>query len=102
PARAAVQMGVSFRSKSGNYCRTFQLPERVAGLACLQDDEWRIEVLASTPGAQEGRSEYRAAGSALPPSVLRAVDESISGEPLDDNGEARAKAAKWRTQKEQR
>ncbi|HEX4674962.1 MAG TPA: hypothetical protein VH209_06505, partial [Steroidobacteraceae bacterium] len=47
-----VQIGVSFKSKAGDYCRTFTVHESttLAGLACRQHDDWRVQVLAqSTP-----------------------------------------------------
>src|SRR5262249_55029750 len=46
--QSPVQIGVSFRSKGGNYCRTFQLRENnnLSGLACRDQDTWRLEALA--------------------------------------------------------
>src|SRR5262249_31235788 len=40
PADAPVQIGVSFRSHGGDYCRTFVLREKnaIAGLACHERD----------------------------------------------------------------
>lgn len=93
----AVQIGVSFVSKGGDYCRTFRLRAAtgVAGLACQQDAQWKLEVLtraAATPAVPQ----YRQAGSALPPAVLQAVSDSIAGEPLDAAAETRARARAWR------
>jgi hypothetical protein len=99
PAQSPVQIGVSFRSKDGNYCRTFQLREHtnLAGLACRDQDKWKLEALAqgeaSPPGAHP---EFRPAGSALPPSIAQAVDQAIDGEPLDAAAEAHAKTNQWR------
>ena len=94
---AAVQIGVSFRSKSGLYCRTFQLRERanLAGLACRQQSQWQLEVLGNGSTAHAGQPEYQPAASALPPEVVQAVDRVIDGEPLDAEGEAHAKQRGW-------
>jgi hypothetical protein len=93
-----VQIGVSFLSKGGDYCRTFQLREApgVAGLACQRDAQWKLEVLTHPP-ANAASPQYRQAASALAPAVLQAVSDSIAGEPLDAAAEDRARAKAWRT-----
>jgi anti-sigma-K factor RskA len=95
---APVHIGVSFRSKSGNYCRTFQLREAtaLAGLACREENKWRVEILARADASLAGNPEYRPAGSALPSSVILAVNETIAGDPLDANAEADARKRQWR------
>jgi hypothetical protein len=98
PAQAPVQIGVSFRSKGGNYCRTFQLHEHasLAGLACRGQDKWKLEALAQSEASPGAHSDFRPAGSALPPSIAQAVDQAIDGEPLDAQAEARARTNQWR------
>jgi hypothetical protein len=98
-ARSAVQIGVSFHAKDGSYCRTFQLHggNTIAGMACRQQTKWSVEVLARGETAQSGSAEFRPAASSLPPAIAQAVDQAIDGEPLDANGEARAKAEQWQT-----
>jgi hypothetical protein len=98
PQQAAVQIGVSFRSKGGTYCRTFQLRERtnLAGLACRDQDQWRLEALAQGAASAGAHSDFRPAGSALPPSIVQAVDQAIEGEPLDAEAEAHARTNQWR------
>jgi hypothetical protein len=93
---ARVQIGVSFRAKDGNYCRTFMLYDgsALAGLACRDRQAWRLQVLAASPAPNTG--EYRAAASSLPASIARTLDEMIAGEPLDSSAEAAARAAGWR------
>ena len=106
---APVKIGVSFKSKTGDYCRTFTMHESatLAGLACRDHDDWRVQMLAQTPqGSSEGTSTngstgngsagYRQAGSETPRSVLQAVEESIAGDPLDAHAEAVARDAHWR------
>jgi anti-sigma factor RsiW len=103
-ADSAVRIGVSFRSKGGSYCRTFQLREtaNLAGLACREGDQWRLDVLARGEPSQDGgtgndaHSGYRPAGSALPSSIVQAVDQAIDGEPLDAAAEGHAKMNQWR------
>ena len=92
-----VQIGVSFKSKAGDYCRTFTVHESttLAGLACRQHDDWRVQILAqSTPPAQGGGA-YRQAGSEIPKSVLQSVDDNIAGDPLDAHAEAAARDKNW-------
>jgi hypothetical protein len=99
PAQTPVRIGVSFRSKGGNYCRTFQLRENanLAGLACRDQDTWRLEALAQGEASPRGtQPEFRPAGSALPPSIAQAVDQAIEGEPLDAAAEAQARTSQWR------
>ncbi|MDB6162212.1 MAG: hypothetical protein JWO04_5918 [Gammaproteobacteria bacterium] len=98
PAQTPVQIGVSFRSKDGNYCRTFQLREHtsLAGLACRDQDKWRLEALAQGEGSPGAHSDFRPAGSALPPAIAQAVDQEIDGEPLNAEAEARARTNQWR------
>jgi hypothetical protein len=93
-----VQIGVSFRSRQGSYCRTFQLRDAfaTAGLACHGDAAWKVQVLAREAASATAHSEYRQAASALPPVVLEAVQEAIAGEPLDAGAEALARTGGWR------
>jgi hypothetical protein len=97
PPGAPVAIGVSFRARSGGYCRTFLLREAqpLAGLACRAGPAWQVVALAQSelPGTGSG---YRQAGSALPPAVSRTLDELILGEPLDAAGETTARAAGWK------
>jgi len=97
PAQAPVRIGVSFRSKGGNYCRTFQVRENtsLAGLACRDQDKWRLEALAQSEASPGAHSEFRPAGSALPPAIAQAVDQAIDGDPLDAQAEARARTDQW-------
>jgi hypothetical protein len=94
---APVQIGTSFKSKDGAYCRTFVLHEGdpVGGLACRAGDAWNVHTLAraeTTPGSDGG---YRPAGSDMPAAVRDAVEAQIVGDPLDSDGEAQAKNSGW-------
>jgi hypothetical protein len=96
-ASAATQIGFSFRSKRGDYCRTFLLRDATgaAGLACRQNNQWAVQILAHADAPMQPPGQYRQAASSVPPAVLRAVDDSIAGEPLDAAAETQARAAGW-------
>jgi hypothetical protein len=98
PATAPVQIGTSFKSKDGTYCRTFVLHEAdsLGGVACRAGNEWNVNALAraeTTPGADGG---YRPAGSEMPAAVRDAVEAQIVGDPLDSSAEAQAKNSGWK------
>jgi anti-sigma factor RsiW len=95
---SAVQIGVSFLAKSGDYCRAFALSGAVSpsGLACRHGEEWRVEVLTQSPDGAAGDSEYRTAGSAMSGTVLAYVERQIAGEPLDQAGEKAARQRGWK------
>jgi hypothetical protein len=97
PAAGAVRVGVSFRSKSGQYCRTFawQQTTALAGLACRAADGWEVSVLARTQSPLTDSGSYRQAASSMPPAVIAAVGDLIAGEPLDAQSEAAARAKHW-------
>jgi hypothetical protein len=96
---SAVQIGVSFLAKSGEYCRTFALAGAVspAGLACRHGEEWRVLALTEGPGRAAGDSDYRTAGSAMSASILKMVEGQIAGEPLDQAGERAARQRDWKS-----
>lgn len=93
-----VILGISFRSASGEYCRTF-ISRRgsgaLAGMACRQDSAWRIDALQSLPFVPGNPSGYRQAAAQWPPLVLRAAEDSMAGDPLDADGEAAARDNGW-------
>lgn len=98
-ATAPLRVGLSFLTKTGNYCRTFALAgtgdrQKLAGLACKDGANWKIPVLADAPAATD--AEYHMAASALPDAVLRAVDDNIAGNPLDAAAERVARDKGWR------
>jgi hypothetical protein len=95
---APVQIGTSFKTKSGDYCRTFVLHEgdSVGGLACRSGDMWNVNALARVTAAPGAEGGYRPAGSEMPAAVRAAVEEQIVGDPLDSSGEAQAKTNGWK------
>lgn len=90
---AAVQIGLSFRSKTGNYCRSFATGS-AAGFACREDAQWKVRALNEN-GTQTAGSEYRMAGSELPPAILTAIDDVMEGEALDREQEQAARERGW-------
>jgi hypothetical protein len=92
----AVQIGLSFRSKSGTYCRTFQLQRfSSAGLACRRGAQWQVQVLGHSESPGANAAGYRQAASAMPAWLAQQVDTIIVGQPLDAAGEASARAHGW-------
>jgi hypothetical protein len=98
PATAPVQINTSFKSKSGNYCRTFVLHNgsALAGLACHAGTQWNINALARAEPASNTTGGYRQAGSEIPDTIRAQVESQIVGDPLDSSGEAQAKANGWK------
>lgn len=93
----SVQVGLSFRSHDGNYCRSFRLEgdRDLAGLACRDArGDWQVPVLLSSDPAPRG--DLRQAASALPAALLREVESRMAGEPLDAGQERAARDAGWR------
>lgn len=89
---AAVQIGVSFETKDGGYCRTFMMGAG-AGLACRNGAEWKVPLMAAA--AKSAGGDYRQAGSEMPPMVLDAIDARIAGQTLDAKAEEAARARGW-------
>jgi hypothetical protein len=97
-----VRIGVSFVARNGEYCRTFSAMGAVSsvGLACRTPQRWEIRALARVKGLEtaSGQGDYRTAASSLPPSILAAVQSQIAGDPLDREGEIRARQLGWKAQ----
>ena len=96
-AAAAVQIGISFLARSGDYCRTFVLSGAIspAGVACHHGKEWQILTLSQSAASGSATAGYRTAASEMSPAILQAVQELISGEPLDATAEAAARSKGW-------
>jgi hypothetical protein len=96
-AARGVVAGLSFRSKSGDYCRTFSLTgtDASSGLACREGQDWKIKALAELPRAATNSGNFRPAASEDSPAIRAAVEASIEGEPLDHAGEVAARQAGW-------
>lgn len=89
-----VRIGTSFLSQDGVYCRSFMTAQEMAGLACRQGATWKVQMALQNP-ARGQQGEYRQAGAEMPPQVLEAIDQRISGQPLDAKAEQEAVQRKW-------
>lgn len=92
-----VNIGLTFKARDGAYCRTFAIKEGqpMAGLACREQQQWRLLTLLESTEAGSAGQSMRTAGSSLPPALLQAVTERIVGDPLDAKLEAEARNAGW-------
>lgn len=92
-----VQIGLSFVAKSGHYCRAFATHsmQSMAGIACREGDAWAVKLLAPSESPKAGAEGYRMAGTPLPPTVTKAIEEQIEGDPLDGAGEVAARQSGW-------
>jgi hypothetical protein len=97
PANADVHIAVSFRAKTGEFCRAFTTrgDHALSGVACRSGEAWQMRMIAAdTPDVPP--ATYRQAATALSPSVLQKVDDLITGDALDAAAEAAAAAKGWR------
>ncbi len=83
---------LSFQDKAGAFCRAFADPAQ-SGVACRDDQGWRIIFDAAGADAQQG--DYRMAGNATA-SVMEQAQAMASGPALDAAQEQQAKARGWR------
>ena len=97
PDQAPVRIGVSFKSKTGDYCRTFSMHDStaLAGLACRDHDEWHVQALAQTASPDQGSNTFRQAAAEIPKSVMQAVEDNIAGDALDAHAEQLARDKSW-------
>lgn len=93
PDIAGRAVGLTFVNDAGQWCRTFTAGDAgVAGLACRHEGNWSVRALA--PFEASG-GEIRTAASDLPASVMAAVDDALTADPVDAADEARARDAGW-------
>ncbi len=92
-----VRAGLTFKARSGQYCRTFAIDagRSLAGLACREQAHWQVVTLFAAEPAGVDVQHLRTAGTGLPPLLLQAVNERISGEPLDARAEVKARGSGW-------
>jgi hypothetical protein len=91
------RVGVTFRSKDGAVCRTFDMnasQDNHAGVACRDADGWAIATLAAAE-ARTG-TPYETASAGMPSAVRDAVAQMIGGAAFDAEAERRARDAGWR------
>ena len=94
---ASVAVGLTFRNRAKQYCRTFTLDNASAGIACKQSDGWVVANLEHASGAPaRADGAYRTAASPLSPALLQAIDALRDGDTLDAAAESAAKAKGWK------
>ncbi|HKU16651.1 MAG TPA: hypothetical protein VJQ52_19825 [Steroidobacteraceae bacterium] len=93
----SIDIGLTFRARSGEYCRTFgaRSAAPVTGFACHEADGWRIDMLSAAP-RRESSGPYRMAGTQLPTPVVQAIAERMQGEALDADEEVMARRRGWK------
>jgi len=89
PSDEGTRIGLTYRDKGGNLCRSFA-GAGAAGLACHQGRDWRIRGLFEAGEGQQ--SEFRMA-SGPDPRLAELIDATIAGEPFDAAAERQAIAA---------
>jgi hypothetical protein len=99
PSSTAVRVGQSFHAKAGGYCRTFTLDHgpTLAGLACREQQHWRVLTLLGTEGvAGAGSAQlFRLSSSTLPAPLLAVINDRTTGEALDATAESKARRSDW-------
>ena len=96
PGDDTVRIGITFRSGSGEACRTFQVAQRIgiAGLACHEGTDWSVKMMV--PAARDAdQSPYRTAASSLPNPVADLAQSMAVGVPMDAKAEALARNRHW-------
>ena len=94
---ASVAVGLTFRNRAKQYCRTFTLSDTSTGIACKQPDGWvvaNLERATTAPASAAGA--YRTAASPFSPALLQAIDAMRDGDTLDAAAETAAKAKGWK------
>lgn len=91
--RGNVLIGLTFRDRSGQYCRTF-VTGSATGFACREANIWKVRAMTEHAATQR-LGEYRMAGTVLPQAILTAVEDSMDGEALDREQEQAARARDW-------
>jgi hypothetical protein len=95
-AKAGAKIMASFEDRTGRYCRVFEAAAggRQGGVACKNDGRWAVVALANTPGS-EPEGDYRQAASAMPASVVAAVEELQPSSVLTPDQERQARTRQW-------
>lgn len=89
PANAATRIGLTFRNGAGHVCRTFESTS-LSGIACRADDHWRL--MRTIAGEAHAEKTYRQAGSS---EIMAAAQAMMATDPLDADGERKAKDSGW-------
>jgi len=91
-ADAPVRVLLSFRDRSGDYCRAYSAVDQ-AGIACKDAQGWRM--IEHFDDAKTAGSEYRQAGAASA-ELMRLAQEMTIGPALDAAQESEARDKYWK------
>ena len=95
--KGAVRIGVTFRTSSGDTCRTFAADGgALLGLACSDGGEWHVDMAMTSDGLPS--TEFRMANVEIPRAILSRIEGMIQGEPLDAEQEKAARDRHWVSQ----
>lgn len=95
-ANGVMTVALSFRAEDGRLCRQFtvKLPKQsAAGVACREDDAWRIEGWSAAPARAQG---YSMAAGPEDGGLGAVVDRLGVRQTLDADAERRAIAEGWK------
>jgi len=93
-----VQIGLSFKSKDGQFCRSFSAKQS-NGVACHQSQTWAIALMVDSASSSPDRRDndaYRPAGSETSPVILDFIDQNIAGTSLNQAEEKAALLKAWK------
>ena len=95
-ATTGPRVGVTFRSKDSEFCRTFETGTvtNAAGIACHDIAGWKIHTVTRTVARTGG--SYEVAGASMPQAIRNAVVDMIDGAPFDAVQERKARDQGWR------
>jgi hypothetical protein len=88
-----TRIGESFFNSDGFFCRNFTMSDEtgnaLSGIACREEQDWRIRSLAAAAPADTGKTPD------VPASVRASFNSMIVGKPLDVEAERAARAQGW-------
>jgi len=97
PAQSGTRIGMTFRNKSGDICRTFEVngdATTTDGLACNRGGEWQVGTLVNS--TRKAATPYELAGSSTPAAIRDAVSSEMNGLPFDAAAERKARDSGWK------
>jgi hypothetical protein len=93
PPGSSIRMGLSFADHQGNFCRIFEIANALSGIACHEQNRWKV--VATEEPQPESTGQFRSTAPALPAGLQQAVNEMISGPPLNAAAERDARSHNW-------
>lgn len=91
PSNAETRIGLSFRSKRGQWCRSFD-SAALSGVACRSGKDWQLQMTLPGRGAH---ADYRQASS-NDPRMIATIETMIADAPANAVEERAASKRSWR------